>query len=66
MQIGLLRIWTWVTISITYDDNHYTTSASINLAEEVFYWNNIFPDILDKAIYLWGLLKSSWSNQEEN
>ena len=24
MQTGLLRIWTWVTISVFYDGNHYT------------------------------------------
>ena len=29
MQTALSRIWTRVAVSISYDDNHYTTSASV-------------------------------------
>ena len=28
MQTALFRIWTWVTMFIPYDDNHYNKSAS--------------------------------------
>ena len=28
IQIALSRIWTQAAVSISYDDNHYTTSAS--------------------------------------
>ena len=28
MQLGWSRIWTLVAVSISYDDNHYTTATS--------------------------------------
>ena len=28
MQTNLSRIWTQITMSISYDSNHYTTGAS--------------------------------------
>ena len=31
MQFVSSRIWTRVAVSISYDDNHYTMSTSINL-----------------------------------
>ena len=31
MQITLSRIWTWVAMSISFDDNHYTMSAKPTL-----------------------------------
>ena len=31
MQSGSSRIWTRVVVSISYDDNHYTTGTSIEL-----------------------------------
>ena len=36
MQSVLSRIWTRVVVSISYDDNHYTTGTSI------VYYNNCF------------------------
>ena len=30
MQSVSSRIWTRVAVSISYDDNHYTTSTSVN------------------------------------
>ena len=31
MQSASYRIWTRVAVSISYDDNHYTTAISINI-----------------------------------
>ena len=44
MQSALLRIWTRVTVSISYDDNHYTTGAL-----SVYLYNTfILFSVLDK------------------
>ena len=35
MQSVLSRIWTRVTVSISYDDNHYTTGTSMGKVIDV-------------------------------
>ena len=35
MQSVSSRIWTRITVSIAYDDNHYTTGTSFELSEMV-------------------------------
>ena len=37
MQSVLSRIWTHVTMSISYDDNHYTTGTSLSSQLSVKY-----------------------------
>ena len=32
MQLVSSRIWTCVAVSISYDDNHYTTGTSLQIA----------------------------------
>ena len=49
MQTALSRIWTWVTMSIFYDDNHYTMRVI---------WNSFFVGSLlrhwdPNKCYLW-------------
>ena len=46
MQTALSKIWTWVAVSISYCDNHYTTS--------------MFSIIL--LIYLLHLLSNTWQS----
>ena len=41
MQSASSRIWTRVTVSISYDDNHYTTGTSIKLSYSYFHPRNI-------------------------
>ena len=36
MQLVSSRIWTRVAVSISYDDNHYTTGTSINIAKVIY------------------------------
>ena len=45
------RIWTRVTVSIFYDDNHYTTGTSgrVILMEGVWNKNNLAETILSKC-----------------
>ena len=44
MQSVSSRIWTRVVVSISYDDNHYTTGPSIKqlIMKPVFHGRNIF------------------------
>ena len=54
MQSVSSRIWTRVTVSISYDDNHYTTHTYIYtfgvvVSEEFFLYTN---KIIVKKIYL--------------
>ena len=37
MQSVLSRIWTHVAVSISYDDNHYTTGTSLCIKNDVWY-----------------------------
>ena len=39
MQSASSRVWTCVAMSISYDDNHYTTSASIFILLRSFFMN---------------------------
>ena len=39
MQSVLSRIWTHVAVSVSYDDNDYTTGTS-NLWYKVFRWDD--------------------------
>ena len=34
MQSASSRIWTRVTVSISYDDNHYTTGTSLSIVDK--------------------------------
>ena len=34
------RIWTRVVVSISYDDNHYTTGTSQKIIIIIIIWNN--------------------------
>ena len=36
MQSVSSRIWTRVAVSISYDDNHYTTGTTVNSFIEIF------------------------------
>ena len=36
MQSVSSRIWTRVAVSISYDDNHYTTGTSIIFVDDIF------------------------------
>ena len=38
MQSASSRIWTRVAVSISYDDNHYTTGTSIAWTKQQEYW----------------------------
>ena len=40
MQSVSSRIWTRVAVSISYDDNDYTTGTSTMFGEMVWYTNN--------------------------
>ena len=53
MQSASSRIWTRVAVSISYDDNHYTTGTSLPLARMHFYayGNNITRFDLILKIY---------------
>ena len=42
MQTAWFRIWTLVVVSISNDDNHYTTSASIALLYKLFSYAHVF------------------------
>ena len=35
MQSASSRIWTYVVVSISYDDNHYTTGTSTNMFMDI-------------------------------
>ena len=45
MQSVLSRIWTRVAVSISYDDNHYTTGTSFSQfmeAKQIKNWDRAF------------------------
>ena len=44
MQTVTSRIWTRVSVSISYDDNHYTTGTSSLLYQ--FFWNTIYIEFI--------------------
>ena len=56
MQSVLSRIWTRVTLSISYDDNHYTTGTSWNITKWINTWD------IPLVIYLGTFLK--WTREE--
>ena len=66
MQSVSPRIWTRVTVSISYDDNHYTTGTSIDRNQYfVHNFDVIFPnDFLDimLEIFVKCLLILFWSS----
>ena len=39
MQTDSTKNWTWVAVSISKDDNHYTTGASLSLSLSLSYMN---------------------------
>ena len=41
MQSVSSRIWTRVAVSISYDDNHYTTVAQTKLASMFWYFRQL-------------------------
>ena len=54
MQSVSSRIWTRVTVSISYDDNHYTTGTSIKVDQLLFKYSQIFRARVEplKILYL--------------
>ena len=59
MHIALLMIWTWDPVSISYDDNHYTTNTSTNLCFiHILLINR--PTVYSLALDSWA---GSWTKQ---
>ena len=48
MQSVSSRIWTRVAVSISYDDNHYTTGTSKQLISVYFF--NSFPNVFNNQL----------------
>ena len=63
MQSASSKIWTRVAVSISYDDNHYTTGTSLfynRFKLVVFEWN--LTDIISSLIFIsYELVISSFS-----
>ena len=51
MQSAPSRVWTRVAMSISYDDNHYTTGTSlINYYKEIFLIQIIYSDMISSIL----------------
>ena len=54
MQTALFRIWTWVIVSISYVNNHYTASAATCI--DVYNHKPVkiahYSEIFTRVIYL--------------
>ena len=48
MQSNSSRIWTRVAVSITYDDNHYTTDTSIVIISFVMFFKGLVKGLHEK------------------
>ena len=63
----LSRIWTRVAVSISYDDNHYTTGTSELLVSDNNTWNYItLYNLLGLEIRKYSLLISQVSSAEKS
>ena len=66
MQVVSSRIWTRVAVSISYDDNHYTTGTSLILELSALYintWNHLIIRIICVNSNIWNHLiynKKNW------
>ena len=59
MQSVSARIWTRVAVSISYDDNHYTTGTS---KMKYRYWIQSFDVLLDSEREDWSIIETDLRN----
>ena len=60
MQTASYRIWTWLAVSVSYCDNHYTTIAStpdnlkysLQLEKNLVIYSAVFALMLHKAVWI--------------